>query len=321
MMEGGRRRYGGGVALLASGSSASKAASAAAERDLSVEDGVVAGVTDGEEVENDRDDEEGLELGLTLGAARKSSLPPVPWGPCLRILTAKDLPSLASLAPPRSPSASSVSSSSVTNLSSGGTGTKRAAESASPLVGGSPQPPSQMVVGWPPIRAFRMNSFFSQSKDNTPETTAVASNKMSASKDQSQKDQGRRRMGMRSSMFVKVKMDGDPIGRKVDLNVHHSYEALAVSLELMFQKPAMTTNLPPALDGAKALKLMDISSEFALTYEDKDGDWMLVGDVPWGMFVETAKRLRIMKISDATGLSRSTGRNPSCALKPYGGIL
>ena len=22
-------------------------------------------------------------------------------------------------------------------------------------------------------------------------------------------------------------------------------------------------------------------SEFVLTYEDKDGDWMMVGDVPW----------------------------------------
>lgn len=35
-------------------------------------------------------------------------------------------------------------------------------------------------------------------------------------------------------------------------------------------------------DGAKVSKLLDASSEFALTYEDKDGDWMLVGDVPWG---------------------------------------
>lgn len=33
---------------------------------------------------------------------------------------------------------------------------------------------------------------------------------------------------------------------------------------------------------AKASKLLDGSSEFVLTYEDKDGDWMLVGDVPWG---------------------------------------
>lgn len=28
-------------------------------------------------------------------------------------------------------------------------------------------------------------------------------------------------------------------------------------------------------------KLFDGSSNFVLTYEDKEGDWMLVGDVPW----------------------------------------
>lgn len=28
-------------------------------------------------------------------------------------------------------------------------------------------------------------------------------------------------------------------------------------------------------------KLLDESSEFVLTYEDKEGDWMLIGDVPW----------------------------------------
>ncbi|XP_074573162.1 auxin-responsive protein IAA12 isoform X2 [Curcuma longa] len=233
----GDRRCGGGAASPASVSSVSKAA----ERDVAVEDDVAAGVAEGEEGESDRDDE-GLELGLTLGAARKWNPPPVRWSPCLHILTAKDLPSLASLASPRSPSASSVSSSSVTNLSGVGTGTKRSAESASPDVAGSPQPPSQMVVGWPPIRAFRMNSLFNQSKEHTPETTAVAIKK-SVSKDQSRKDQGGRRTEMRNSMFVKVKMDGDPIGRKVDLNAHHSYEALAVSLELMFQKPTMATNL------------------------------------------------------------------------------
>lgn len=31
----------------------------------------------------------------------------------------------------------------------------------------------------------------------------------------------------------------------------------------------------------KASKLLDGLSEFLLTYEDKEGDWMLVGDVPW----------------------------------------
>lgn len=30
-------------------------------------------------------------------------------------------------------------------------------------------------------------------------------------------------------------------------------------------------------------RLIDLlhGSEYVLTYEDKDGDWMLVGDVPW----------------------------------------
>ncbi|MBD4782634.1 hypothetical protein GUG12_02000, partial [Xanthomonas citri pv. citri] len=28
------------------------------------------------------------------------------------------------------------------------------------------------------------------------------------------------------------------------------------------------------------------------------GDWMLVGDVPWNMFVDSCKRIRLMKNSD-----------------------
>ncbi|CAH1431814.1 unnamed protein product [Lactuca virosa] len=43
-------------------------------------------------------------------------------------------------------------------------------------------------------------------------------------------------------------------------------------------------------------------SKHAATYEDKDGDWMLVGDVPWEMFVSSCKRLRIMKGYEARGL-------------------
>lgn len=31
----------------------------------------------------------------------------------------------------------------------------------------------------------------------------------------------------------------------------------------------------------KPSMLLDGSSDFVLTYEDKDGDWMLVGDVPF----------------------------------------
>lgn len=39
----------------------------------------------------------------------------------------------------------------------------------------------------------------------------------------------------------------------------------------------------PGRDGLSESCLMDLltGSEYVLTYEDKDGDWMLVGDVPW----------------------------------------
>lgn len=39
----------------------------------------------------------------------------------------------------------------------------------------------------------------------------------------------------------------------------------------------------PAQDGLSGGRLMDLlpGSDSVLTYEDKDGDWMLVGDVPW----------------------------------------
>lgn len=36
------------------------------------------------------------------------------------------------------------------------------------------------------------------------------------------------------------------------------------------------------IGGERHSKLLDGSSKFVLTYEDKEGDWMLVGDVPWG---------------------------------------
>lgn len=39
----------------------------------------------------------------------------------------------------------------------------------------------------------------------------------------------------------------------------------------------------PGKDRLSESKLRDLlnGSEYVLTYEDKDGDWMLVGDVPW----------------------------------------
>jgi auxin-responsive protein IAA len=51
-------------------------------------------------------------------------------------------------------------------------------------------------------------------------------------------------------------------------------------------------------------KLLDGSSEYIITYQDKDGDWMLVGDVPWQMFLGSVTRLRIMKTSIGAGVGK-----------------
>lgn len=113
-------------------------------------------------------------------------------------------------------------------------------------------------------------------------------------------------------MFVKVNMDGITVGRKVDLNAYTSYESLLLALEEMFQPSNSAQGAPQAPLGRDSdLKhfLLSNGSDFVLTYEDKDNDWMLVGDVPWSMFVSTVRRLRITRNSEATGSgSRALGK-------------
>ncbi|XP_028771717.1 auxin-induced protein IAA6 [Neltuma alba] len=91
-------------------------------------------------------------------------------------------------------------------------------------------------------------------------------------------------------IYVKVSMDGAPFLRKVDLGLQKGYSELASSLEKLFDCHGI----------GEALKGVD-NSELVPIYEDRDGDWMLVGDVPWEMFIESCKRLRIMKRSEAKG--------------------
>uniref|UniRef100_A0A0C9QNR9 Auxin-responsive protein n=1 Tax=Wollemia nobilis TaxID=56998 RepID=A0A0C9QNR9_9CONI len=167
--------------------------------------------------------------------------------------------------------------------------------------------PKEQAVGWPPIAQFRRRSKIPSNPRHSvddEEECVQQTNKSVQNQNQNQK-QG-------SSLYVKVNMDGVPIGRKVDLNVHESYETLAFALEEMFQRPANVNgqnagqiSLQKAhsvANEAKRSRLLDGSSDFVLTYEDKEGDWMLVGDVPWRMFVNTVKRLKIMKTTDANGL-------------------
>lgn len=96
-----------------------------------------------------------------------------------------------------------------------------------------------------------------------------------------------------NGMYVKVSMAGAPYLRKIDLKVYNSYEELLMALENLFKCTFGEYSEREGYNG----------SEFAPTYEDKDGDWMLVGDVPWNMFMSSCKRLRIVKGSEAKGLA------------------
>ncbi|XP_019058566.1 PREDICTED: auxin-responsive protein IAA19 [Tarenaya hassleriana] len=78
----------------------------------------------------------------------------------------------------------------------------------------------------------------------------------------------------------------------MDLVSNHGYDDLAFALEKLFGCTGI--GVVALKDGEKC--------EYVTIYEDKDGDWMLAGDVPWQMFIESCKRLRVMKRSDATGL-------------------
>lgn len=130
-------------------------------------------------------------------------------------------------------------------------------------------------MGWPPVQSFRKNSL--QVK-KTAANTAVPENN-----------------------YVKVSMDGAPYLRKIDLGLYKGYPELLQTLEDMFKfTVGMYIHIYIEFDfffflseiSAKVLIFFFLigeyseregykGSEYVPTYEDKDGDWMLVGDVPW----------------------------------------
>ncbi|KAL0716586.1 hypothetical protein Bca4012_065908 [Brassica carinata] len=142
------------------------------------------------------------------------------------------------------------------------------------------------VVGWPPVRNYRKS---------------VMTHKKSSEMEEASSGRGGGTVA-----FVKVSMDGAPYLRKVDLKMYKSYKELSDALEKMFSSFTMGSyGAQGMIDFMNESKVIDLLSsfEYVPSYEDKDGDWMLVGDVPWPMFVESCKRLRILKGSEAFGLA------------------
>ncbi|KAE8657882.1 AUX/IAA transcriptional regulator family protein, putative isoform 2 [Hibiscus syriacus] len=122
------------------------------------------------------------------------------------------------------------------------------------------------LVGWPPVKTWR-NKLQRQIPNGGADNNHVAS----------ENDCGGNRAS--NSTYVKVKMEGVGIGRKIDIGVHHSFETLTTTLMTMF----------------------DIFDEnrknFKLTYQDKEGDWLLAEDVPWRTFVGSIKCLKLIRSS------------------------
>lgn len=104
------------------------------------------------------------------------------------------------------------------------------------------------LVGWPPIKSWRKETCFHIHGDGgVRHNRTVEVN------------------GGGVSTFVKVKMEGVGIARKIDLSLHHSFETLVRTLMHMFDKCEMD------------------SDNYKLTYQDREGDWLLADDqdVSW----------------------------------------
>ncbi|KAL5220908.1 hypothetical protein ABZP36_025621 [Zizania latifolia] len=147
------------------------------------------------------------------------------------------------------------------------------------------------VVGWPPIRSFRRNLASTSSKQS-PEPRNVESNAKAT-------------LTCKKNPLVKINMDGIPIGRKIDLAAYDSYDGLSSAVKKLFhgflQAQKDIASAESAQQGADEnifYQLLDGSGEYTLVYEDSEGDRMLVGDVPWNVFVSTAKRLRVLRSSE-----------------------
>ncbi|XP_015081643.1 auxin-responsive protein IAA29-like [Solanum pennellii] len=126
------------------------------------------------------------------------------------------------------------------------------------------------VVGWPPINSLR--------KKLCHHSCRGAMNYVTVENGGVGGGSG----GGRGSIYkyVKVKMEGVGIARKIDLSLFHSYNKLTDTLISMFGKSK------------------EIGDVYKLTYQDKEGDWLLAGDVPWRTFVGSVQRLKLIRDED-----------------------
>ncbi|GMP99604.1 hypothetical protein CsSME_00047018 [Camellia sinensis var. sinensis] len=123
------------------------------------------------------------------------------------------------------------------------------------------------VVGWPPVRSFRKNILAVQKSSSVEVHDEVSAG-----------------AGTATAAFVKVSMDGAPYLRKVDLRMYNTYQHLSHALANMFSSFTIgncgSQGMKDFMNDRRLIDLLS-GSDYVPTYEDIDGDWMLLGDVPW----------------------------------------
>ncbi|KAF4392028.1 hypothetical protein F8388_004357 [Cannabis sativa] len=98
------------------------------------------------------------------------------------------------------------------------------------------------VVGWPPVKAWKRRLICFHGGGRAVENGCSCGGRISR------------------FMHVKVKMEGMAIARKIDLNLHTSFNTLTHTLMDMFGK------------------CQEDSLNYKLTYQDREGDWLLAQD-------------------------------------------
>ncbi|KAL8171640.1 hypothetical protein V2J09_023444 [Rumex salicifolius] len=148
-------------------------------------------------------------------------------------------------------------------------------------------PPS--VIGWPPVRSFR--------KKITANNNALKLSPDLATNSKEEEEE-ELKIAKTNDLFVKINMDGVPIGRKVNLKAHNDYNSLSSAVDHLFRGLLAAQKDATFTRESEITGLLDGNREYTLVYEDNEGDRVLVGDVPWNMFISTVKRLRVLKRSE-----------------------
>ncbi|KAG8046310.1 hypothetical protein GUJ93_ZPchr0008g12006 [Zizania palustris] len=144
------------------------------------------------------------------------------------------------------------------------------------------------LVGWPPVRSFRKNLSTSKPADAEDPSKVVKSSSEEGHGPGDATDVRRQ-----PTMFVKVNLEGYAVGRKIDLTAHRSYGSLSRALQSMFHGFLSDGHGRIAdRDDEQGLE-KGAKKRYVLVYEDNEGDRMLVGDVPWELFIASVKRLYI----------------------------